>query len=296
MTFAALLTKELRLRLRRERSVWLILIYLSVMGILGFFYLARMSSTGNQTYLLSQVGGQLYYLLAVVQLLLILFIAPAFTATTINGEKERQTFDLLLCSRLSSFSLLSGKLIAGLANALLLIAASIPIFSLVFFFGGISPSQVLTSLLIFVGTAVVLGTFGLFCSTLVRRPPVSTVLAYMFCVLWLVGPWVIILFFTTQYIYLGSNAQPPALLAWNPIAALVSTLPGGQFLGRYTIGHISIDFWVTYTVLNVLMTIVFFLLSMWFVKPNPAGRLQAFLQSKKNTLPSEDSESVDLVS
>ena len=35
MTFAALLTKELRLRLRRERSVWVIIVYLVVMGLLG---------------------------------------------------------------------------------------------------------------------------------------------------------------------------------------------------------------------------------------------------------------------
>lgn len=282
MTFAALLTKELRLRLRRERAVWVILIYLSVMGFLGFVFLSRISAFDNQYYLLSQVGEQLYYLLAVVQLVLILFIAPAFTSTTINGEKERQTFDLLLCSRLSTFSLLSGKLVAGLANALLLIAASIPIFSLVFFFGGVSPIQVFSAILVFVGTAVLLGTFGLFCSTIVRRPTVSTVLAYMFCVLWIFGPWVATVLFASSFFSSGGNNQPPALLAWNPITALVSTFPDGQFLGRYTIGKMLIDFWVAYSVLNVLMTIVFFLLSMWFVKPNPVGRLRLRLQSNKN--------------
>ena len=41
MTFTALLTKELRLRLRRERFVWLIIIYLLVMGLLGFGFLQR---------------------------------------------------------------------------------------------------------------------------------------------------------------------------------------------------------------------------------------------------------------
>ena len=150
MTFAALLTKELRLRLRRERSVWVIITYLLVMGLLGFGFLQRESafSGGYQGYLLSQIGVQLYTLLSFVQLFLIVFISPAFTSTAINGEKERQTFDLLLCSKLSSFSLLAGKLIAGLANALLLIAASIPLFSLVFFFGGVGAAQVLTTLLV----------------------------------------------------------------------------------------------------------------------------------------------------
>src|SRR6266849_6520295 len=167
MTFAALLSKELRSRLRRERSVWVIIIYLVVMGLLGFGFLQRENafSGGYQGYLLSQIGAQLFALLSFVQLFLIAFSAPAFTSTAINGEKERQTFDLLLCSRLSAFSLLSGKLLAGLANALLLIAASAPLFSLVFFFGGVGPAQIIKALIIFILTTVLSGTFGLFCST-----------------------------------------------------------------------------------------------------------------------------------
>ena len=187
MTFAALLTKELRLRLRRERFVWLIIIYLLVMGLLGFGFLQRANvfSGGYQGYLLSQIGAQLYALLSFIQLFLIVFIAPAFTATAINGEKERQTFDLLLCSKLSAFSLLAGKLIAGLVNVLLLIAASIPLFSLVFFFGGVSSLQVLITLVIFIMTAIVVGTLSLCCSTLIHRPTASTAVAYTFCAFWL---------------------------------------------------------------------------------------------------------------
>src|SRR5258708_11233424 len=176
MTFAALLTKELSSPLRRERFVWVIIADLLVLGLLGIGFLQRENALGGgyQGFLLSQIGAQLYALLSFVQLFLIVFIAPAFTSTAINGEKERQTFDLLLCSKLSSFSLLAGKLVAGLTSALLLIAASIPLFSLVFFFGGLAPGQVLSALVVFVMTAIVAGTFSLFCSTLLRPPTVST--------------------------------------------------------------------------------------------------------------------------
>src|SRR6266852_9786341 len=207
MTFTALLTKELRLRLRRERSVWVIITYLLVMGLLGFGFLQRESafSNGYQGYLLSQIGVQLYALLSFVQLFLIVFIAPAFTSTAINGEKERQTFDLLLCSKLSSFSLLAGKLIAGLVNVLLLIAASLPLFSLVYFFGGVAPGQVLSALVIFVMTTIAAGTFSLFCSTLFHRPTVSTAVAYTFIVLWMFSYWIV------YYLTLGTasfNSNP----------------------------------------------------------------------------------------
>lgn len=294
MTFAALLTKELRLRLRRERSVWVIITYLVVMGLLGFGFLAQSSAfNGNQNYLLSQIGAQLYDLLAVVQLFLVVFIAPAFTATSINGEKERQTYDMLICSRLSSFSLLAGKLVAGLASTFLLIAASLPLFSLVFFFGGVSPSQVLNAIFVFVFTAIPIGAFGLLCSTFVRRPTVSTAITYMGCVLWMLGPWVALLLLRGPSLFGLGSGSVPHLLGWNPIAALVSTLPGGNAIGTYPLGNKSIQLWIFYSLLSIVMTIVFFLLSMWFVKPNPVGRLKFVLGSMKGRTnpPSEDDDS-----
>ena len=290
MTFTALLIKELRLRLRRERSVWLIIIYLLVMGLLGFGFLQRENafSGGYQGYLLSQIGAQLYALLSFVQLFLIVFIAPAFTATAINGEKERQTFDLLLCSKLSAFSLLAGKLIAGLANALLLIAASIPLFSLVFFFGGVSPSQVLSTLVVFVMIALVAGTFGLFCSTLLHRPTVSTAAAYTFCALWMFS-YPIVSFLTLGN-SLPSNSRwsiwIQLLNAWNPISALNSTVSGGQGgIIRSSSFPFHLAPWVAFTLVSLVIAIILFILSIVFVKPYPAGRFLSRLRrlDKKST-------------
>ena len=278
MTFTALLTKELRLRLRRERFVWLIIIYLLVMGLIGFGFLQRANafSGGYQGYLLSQIGAQLYALLSFIQLFLIVFIAPAFTATAINGEKERQTFDLLLCSKLSAYSLLAGKLIAGLANVLLLIAASIPLFSLVFFFGGVSPLQVLGTLVIFIMTAIVAGTFSLFCSTLVHRTTASTAMAYTFCAFWLFAYPVV------SILTLGSSLSSKSrwyiwiqwLNAWNPISALNSAVSSGQGgVGNFYLFRLHLAPWVAFTLVSLVVTIILFLFSIVFVKPDPVGRV-----------------------
>src|SRR6266705_5505845 len=283
MTFTALLTKELRLRLRRERFVWLIIIYLLVMGLIGFGFLQRANafSGGYQGYLLSQIGAQLYALLSFIQLFLIVFIAPAFTATSINGEKERQTFDLLLCSKLSSFSLLSGKLIAGLANALLLIAASIPLFSLVFFFGGVGPAQVFQATLVFVVTAIVVGTFGLFCSTLLKRPPVSIAIAYMFCVIWVITPWLLSFLLQLSAPFNGS-VQGSYIFLVNPILAMISTFPFGVglLIGTASLFGTSLAPWITYAIINLLLTIVLLLLSTWLVKPYPISRLSRLMEKR----------------
>lgn len=250
MTFLSLLTKELRLRMRRERTIWIIVVYILLMGLLGWLSINNYSVSSGASYnssALSNMGLALYYLLSQLQLFLIIFITPAFTSTTVNGEKERQTFDLLLCSRLSAFSLLSGKLLAGLTNALLLIAASAPLFSLVFFFGGVGPVQIIKAVIVFILTTILVGTFGLFCSTVFKRPAVSTAISYMACLIWIGLPIVtktLLMASPTSrqwYFYAGVATQPltnyqlPLWLAINPITALINTYPSGgmNYAGFY---------------------------------------------------------------
>src|SRR5260370_8580786 len=102
MTFAALLTKELRLRLRRERTIWVLISYLLVMTLLGFLFISRNNPSNGYT--VSTLGYGFYTLLAFVQLFLIMFITPAFTTTSINVYKRRQTFYLIFFSPLSPFT------------------------------------------------------------------------------------------------------------------------------------------------------------------------------------------------
>ena len=279
MTFAALLTKELRLRLRRERTIWVLITYLLVMTLLGFLFISRTSAYNSNS--VSTLGLGLYTLLVFVQLFLIMFITPAFTATTINGEKERQTFDLLLCSRLSAFELVAGKLVAGLANALLLIAASIPLFSLVYFFGGVGPAQVFQATLVFVVTAIVVGTFGLFCSTLLKRPPVSIAIAYMFCVIWVITPWLLSFLLQLSAPFNGS-AQESYIFIGNPILAMISTFTFGVGppIGTVSLFGTSLVPWITYTIINLPLTIVLLLLSTWLVKPYPISRLSRLMEKR----------------
>jgi ABC-type transport system involved in multi-copper enzyme maturation permease subunit len=193
----------------------------------------------------------------------------------VNGEKERQTYDLLLCSNLSAFSLLGAKLIAGLANVLLLIAASLPLFSLVFFFGGVAPSQVLSLLVVYTMTALVAGTFGLFCSTILKQPAVSTSVVYTFCVVWMFAYWIV------YYILGGSSATNLGKLgwvqwlnAWNPIAAMNSVVNIGQSsAATFPLFRLHLAHWVAFTLVSLVVTLVLFLLSSVFVKPDMLRRL-----------------------
>lgn len=260
MTFSVLLTKELRLHVRRERTVWVVVAYILTLGLLGWLYINNSnhasSYPGSFGSSLSRVGVALYSLLSLLQLFLIIFLTPAFTATTVNGEKERQTFDLLLCSRLSAFPLVAGKLLAGLMATLLLVAASVPLFSLVFFFGGVAPIQMVKALLVYGSTILLVGTFGTLCSTLFRRPAISTAITYMACLLWIGLPLILASMLHSSPIYTlgggpvimvmpmsgpgpimpmlmsgpGPVAPPPLWVTWDPIVALMNTHGSSGYL------------------------------------------------------------------
>ena len=64
-----------------------------------------------------------YIGLTVLQLVLVLLVTPAFTAGSISGERERQTLDLLLVTKMSPFSIVTGKFLSGLSIIVLMVVA-----------------------------------------------------------------------------------------------------------------------------------------------------------------------------
>ena len=72
--------------------------------------------------------------LSVLQLALIVFITPGLTAGVISSERERQTLNMLLTTTQSSTSIIIGKLVSSVAYLLLLMIASLPLYSIVFLY------------------------------------------------------------------------------------------------------------------------------------------------------------------
>ena len=278
MTFAALLTKELRLRLRRERTIWVLITYLLVMTLLGFLFISRTNIYNSNS--VSTLGLGLYTLLVFVQLFLIMFITPAFTATSINGEKERQTFDLITVNFLGHPD--NGVILASYIASWLMAGAFLAVGACI---SATTKNQVIafvvTAALVFVVTAIVVGTFGLFCSTLLKRPPVSIAIAYMFCVIWVFTPWLLSFLLQLSAPFNGS-AQGSYIFLGNPILAMISTFTFGVGppIGTVSLFGTSLAPWITYTIINLLLTIVLLLLSTWLVKPYPISRLSRLMEKR----------------
>jgi len=164
MQINPVIEKELKTKMRGWKSPALITAYLGFLGLFIFFYFLtnnQLSRYGME-YFNPRVALNSYNTLAAVQLILILMITPAMTAGAISGERERQTLDLLLCTNLSTFSVVTGKIFVSIAHILLLITASLPIMGTVFLFGGVGIGDLLLLFAFYLTTALMLGSIGIF--------------------------------------------------------------------------------------------------------------------------------------
>lgn len=172
--------KELRSRMRGRRAFVVLTIYLLLMSFfILFVYLAYMAASRNSFGPSSrQAGKAVFAAVLAVEVFLVLFVGPAFTSGAISGEKERQTYDLLRTTLLPARALVAGKLVSALSYVYLLIMVSVPLQSIAFLLGGVSPIEVILSQLLVALSAVTFALMGLFFSSLMRSTLTSTIATF----------------------------------------------------------------------------------------------------------------------
>jgi ABC-type transport system involved in multi-copper enzyme maturation permease subunit len=234
-----IVAKEYRSRMRTWRSPVAMMVYILLIAGLGFAIFSAiagsMNSFGGQS---ANYGQTLFISLVVFQLVLLTFITPALTSGAISSERERQTMDLLFVTRIPPFSILWGKLLASMSFVVLLLLLSVPIFSLVFLFGGIEVDQVLYSFLVTLVAALTLGVIGIAFSTWLRRSLAATVAAYVAAFVLLFGTLAFGLLFPTEVDPNATKAPaPPAVTYLSPFLALAWISGEGPTLGSYGVRY-----------------------------------------------------------
>lgn len=173
--------KELRSRMRGRRAFVVLTLYLLLLGgVLTLVYLAYNASsiTGISAATVRTAGKSVFGAVLAVQVFLVLFIGPAFTAAAISGERERQTYDLLRTTLLSAESFVRGKLISALSYVFLLVLVSVPLQSIAFLLGGLSLTELVVSQLLILLAAVTYALYGLWCSATMRSTLAATVATF----------------------------------------------------------------------------------------------------------------------
>ena len=141
-------------RMRSVRTPLLITLYSLLLAALAYFtvYGRFMGATVTLGDMRLSVDGYAYMIM--LQFGMLVLVAPAMTAGSISGERERQTLDLLLVTNTGPVKLVLGKLLESFSFLALLVMCSLPMLSLVLITGGATLAQVLISVAFLLLTAL----------------------------------------------------------------------------------------------------------------------------------------------
>jgi hypothetical protein len=190
------LKRELLSGLRSSRIRWILLLYLLV----PFLVVMLRWPTGRVYYGGSSLAQEVWLSFMVTQALLIMLLTPIFSAYSISSEYEENTVEFLWTTALAPWKIVFNKMVAISLLGAVLIAASVPGLSTVFFLGGVGANEFLigyAALLLMVSSITALGTFF---SALLRKGHLSLLFCYlslgalMGC-FWLFGEGLLVLVF-----------------------------------------------------------------------------------------------------
>lgn len=267
------LRKEIKTSMRSWKIFLAIGLYLLIMfgAVFMFVDFTQLSIT---TYSFNLEDASVFYILmSSLQLGFIIFISPALTSGSISGEREKQTLDMMLLTKMNPISIIIGKLLSSLGIVIIMIIASFPVFSIVLNYCGISIINLLTIFGFFILISCSMGSIGIFFSTIFKKTSIATVASYIFifviCILNLIA-YVINKAF--PYYFGGSQNYQNSLLsdlvdtlflATNPFIGFSKTITSQMGMGDMFAMNSNIESFIGIIniVFNILITLIFITLS-----------------------------------
>ncbi len=228
----------------------------------------------------------IYIGLTILQLFLVLLVTPAFTAGSISGERERQTLDLLLVTKMRPFSIVVGKFLSGLSIVILMVVATMPVFALIMYFGGTNIQYIIATTGYMILICGAFGSIAIFFSTVFKKTVTSMVFTYLFTGILCGGTLVAYLIACSVYGSYYQAALPVQIripmLAINPAVGVVSIvceqtgnymmsqiLDYGNYYGQtYTPVTIGIPMWVINSIALIIIIVLFLLIASLRIKKN----------------------------
>lgn len=170
------LQRELVVNLRMTRAFLLLFAYIAGLGLLVYA-----AWPANQTLDLArpEEAKKLVNLFFLGQYLLVSLMAPSFAAGAITGEKERESYEMLLASPLRPGAIVLGKLAASLVPLAELMICSLPIVMLCLPLGGVSLYEVFAAYIAMAFSVALSGMISLWTSSYFTRTSAALVVSYI---------------------------------------------------------------------------------------------------------------------
>ena len=218
---------ELKMSARSMQLPVLAVIFNSILSVVALIALYGI----RQNYINS--GGNpyhsmmiLYVVVLTIEVVLLCLFVPSAAGGSIAGERERQTLDILLSSRMTVREIVTGKLLSCISMAVLLVVTSIPILAVTSMYGGMQLGLLYQSAA-YVGFFILFaGSIAVFCSCRFKKTTYASISAYGLLIVLTIGTGLLVLLL--NMVFGGGFGQ-------FSVTASVSDISCAQQRGRY--GH-----------------------------------------------------------
>ncbi len=173
------LRSEMRIRMRDWRSFAFVFVYVGMVALTVGTFLLQYGGTISENR--PSPGVDLFSRLTLVQLVSLSIVTPLVMAGAASAERERGTWEILLVTPLSSLGIVCSKAAARMFFVLLAAVAALPLVSISFLFGDISPPDVLPAYAVLLGMVILQGAAALLISTYTSQVITATVLSLAVC-------------------------------------------------------------------------------------------------------------------
>lgn len=147
---------------RRNKHLYVRSAYLAVLILVLLWAMLANTPGGNVSYReLASAGATSFAWIAYLQVGLICILAPVFMAGAIAQEANPKTWDIILTTPMSRLEIVLGNLVGRLFFVLALLFASLPLFALTQFFGGVPGESIISSYIVSAGAAVLVGAIAI---------------------------------------------------------------------------------------------------------------------------------------
>jgi ABC-type transport system involved in multi-copper enzyme maturation permease subunit len=170
------LQNELIANLRQTRTFVLLFAYVALLGFLVF---AAWPAEQRLDMSNSDAAKPLVNLLFLGQYMLMSLMAPSFAAGAITGEKERDSFEMLLASPMKPSAIVFGKFAASLCPLAELMIGSLPVVMLCLPLGGVQFFEILAAYLAMISSVALFVMISLWCSSYFVRTSAALVVSYL---------------------------------------------------------------------------------------------------------------------
>ena len=149
---------------------------LGILILINLFYIVSTAElTGEIAY---RSFLRIYYIAALMELFLVILIAPALAASSLSGERDQRSLGLLLMTQLTPADIIIGKLMSVMSTLMLLVATALPIFATVYIYGGITFFDILMYLLTAFVCALLSTSIGILVSVSIYITTAATLVSY----------------------------------------------------------------------------------------------------------------------